>query len=174
MDFTLDSPTPDSTYGLGQKLGHSLRGDETILLEGDLGAGKTLFTKGVAQSLGIDPTEIVSPTFSLMNFHTIPRSGENGDRIPVSSHTFIHVDCYRLGEAVHEPDSGSGVLLSLPELDGWISKAIIAVEWAQYLQVGYSRLPGAIRVAFEVLSGSLRRIHFRGVSGSFDPGKDAD
>ena len=165
MVLLLDSPTPDSTFGIGQRLGSSLRGEEIILLVGELGAGKTLFTKGIAQALGIDPREIVSPTFSLMNFYTIPESIQGLGKAVKSSDTFIHVDCYRLVEAAGEPVSKNGPTLRLPELDGWLGKAIIAVEWAQYLHPGYTHLPEAIQVKFEILDGFHRRIQVQGTTG---------
>ncbi|MCK4836393.1 MAG: tRNA (adenosine(37)-N6)-threonylcarbamoyltransferase complex ATPase subunit type 1 TsaE [Candidatus Aminicenantes bacterium] len=67
MISKLTSPTPSKTYEIGSRIGNNLKGDEIILLAGELGAGKTLLTKGIAASLGIDPDEIVSPTFTLMN-----------------------------------------------------------------------------------------------------------
>lgn len=170
MVLQLDSPTPDSTLGIGQRLGSSLRGGEIILLVGELGAGKTLFTKGIAQALGIDPREIVSPTFSLMNFFTVPESIQGKGQAVTSSDTFIHVDCYRLGEADGEHASKNGPMLRLPELDGWLGKAIIVVEWAQYLHRSYTHLPEAIRVEFEIVNGSHRRIHVQGATGLSGPG----
>ena len=66
MNLKLNSPSANKTFDIGRQLGSHLKGDELILLIGELGAGKTLITKGIASSLGIDPREIVSPTFTLM------------------------------------------------------------------------------------------------------------
>ena len=55
------------TFKLGQDLAKKLKGGEVVALTGDLGGGKTWFTKGVAIDLEIDPDYIVSPTFTLVN-----------------------------------------------------------------------------------------------------------
>lgn len=78
------------TYRLGVKLGRKLVGGEIILLSGELGAGKTVFTKGIAKGLGIEEN-IVSPTFTLMNCYE--------GRLKL-----YHYDAYRLsgGEEAEE------------------------------------------------------------------------
>ena len=73
----------EETVGLGRKLGQLLRGGDLIVLTGELGCGKTWFTKGIALGLGI--TEVVtSPSFALMNAY-------EGGR-----HRLFHMDVYRL------------------------------------------------------------------------------
>src|SRR4029077_18857462 len=59
--------SPEDTFELGAKIGRSLLGGELFLLNGPLGAGKTLFAKGIATGLGIDPDEVSSPSFTLVN-----------------------------------------------------------------------------------------------------------
>jgi tRNA threonylcarbamoyladenosine biosynthesis protein TsaE len=61
--------SPDETFGLGEELGTELTGGEIILLTGGLGAGKTLFTKGVISSTGFDIDEVTSPSFTLVNLY---------------------------------------------------------------------------------------------------------
>ncbi|EKE07662.1 MAG: hypothetical protein ACD_18C00018G0002 [uncultured bacterium] len=69
---------------LGEKIASKLTGGDIILLQGELGAGKTTMSKGIAKGLGITD-EIVSPTFTLMNVY------ENGK--------LVHIDTYRLENA---------------------------------------------------------------------------
>jgi tRNA threonylcarbamoyladenosine biosynthesis protein TsaE len=72
------------TERLGERLGRSARPNDVFALWGELGAGKTVLARGVASGLGIDPSEVSSPTFIIFR--------EHGDgRLP-----FFHVDLYRL------------------------------------------------------------------------------
>ncbi len=82
MELTLTTSSPEETLDLGRRLGASLKGGEIILLNGELGAGKTLLTRG----LGLDAaTPVVSPSFTLVNVY--PARLE-----------LVHVDLYRLKE----------------------------------------------------------------------------
>ena len=56
----------EQTYEFGKEIGRQLKGGEVITLDGELGAGKTVFTKGLASALGITD-EITSPTFTILN-----------------------------------------------------------------------------------------------------------
>lgn len=76
----------EETYALAQKIASSLEGGEIILLDGDLGAGKTTFTKGLAKALGIS-AEVTSPTFTILNVY------EDG-RLQLN-----HLDMYRVENA---------------------------------------------------------------------------
>jgi tRNA threonylcarbamoyladenosine biosynthesis protein TsaE len=139
MDFTLHSSTPEETLALGERLGRLLRGDEVVLVSGELGAGKTVFIKGVAAALGIPVAEVVSPSYVLMNLHA-------------GRHDLYHFDLYRLGvmpEALENP------------VDEWIGAGVLAVEWAQYLDAGYFALPNAVAVAIEAEAAGGRRIIVR-------------
>ena len=71
------------TFSVGKQLGSQLRGGEILLLDGPLGAGKTIFVKGLAAGLDVDADEVTSPSFTLVN----PYRG----RLP-----FFHIDLYRL------------------------------------------------------------------------------
>lgn len=104
----------DETFKLGQQLGESLRGGEILLLSGPLGAGKTIFVKGIAAALGINAEEVTSPSFTLVN----PYDG----RLPL-----YHIDLYRLDEgasAAHAVDLDE--LLTNDE-------AVVVIEWAERL-----------------------------------------
>ena len=146
MILKLNSPSPSDTFAIGEKIGQNLKGKEIILLSGELGAGKTLMAKGIASSLGIDPDEIVSPTFTLMNQYEFQiESKKTGKEFPGQ---LLHFDCYRLGL---DRDSRSKGLV-LPEIDEWIDEAVIMVEWAQYLHPSYFSLPRSIRIRIEIFS----------------------
>jgi len=102
------------TFALGQHPGTQLIGGEILLLSGPLGAGKTIFVKGLAAALGIDPEEVTSPSFTLVN----PYAG----RLQL-----FHLDLYRLDEgatAAHAVD--------LEELIT-DERAVVVIEWAERL-----------------------------------------
>lgn len=130
------STSPEQTFKLGKDIGQRLRGDEILLLSGDLGAGKTLFTKGIAAALGIDPKEVVSPTFTLMNRFD-------------GKYLLFHIDLYRLGETIN------GII---PEMDDYIGDGVMIIEWAQFLDISYFRLKKAVAVYFHVTPADEREI----------------
>jgi tRNA threonylcarbamoyladenosine biosynthesis protein TsaE len=104
------SNSQQDTKDLGRNLGKLLKGGEIILLHGDLGAGKTLFTKGIAEGLGVeDSTAVVSPSFTLVNIYKA--------RLDI-----VHVDLYRL-------DSDEIYELGLE--DYMDQEHVIVVEWAE-------------------------------------------
>jgi tRNA threonylcarbamoyladenosine biosynthesis protein TsaE len=131
--------TPAETFELGRRVGARLAGGEILLLSGPLGAGKTVFVKGLAAGLGLDPDEVNSPTFTLVNRH------------PEGRLLLYHLDLYRLDEgasAAHAVD-----------LDELLSdeSAVIVIEWAE--RMGRYPLPaGAWRVTIEGDGGDPRRV----------------
>ncbi|MEK6278793.1 MAG: tRNA (adenosine(37)-N6)-threonylcarbamoyltransferase complex ATPase subunit type 1 TsaE [Acidobacteriota bacterium] len=100
------------TFDLGKQIGAQLNGGEILLLNGPLGAGKTVFVKGLAAALDIDPEDVTSPSFTLVN----PYAG----RFPV-----FHVDLYRLEEGVSAAHA-----VDLEELLN-DERAILVIEWAE-------------------------------------------
>jgi len=114
--------TEAETEELGRVVGERLFPDGVLLLTGDLGAGKTVLARGVAVAVGVDPTEVQSPTFTLMRSHR----GTRG--------TLLHVDLYRL-EPEDIPDIGLEEALYGP--------GVKIIEWAE-------RLPFAVAGALEM------------------------
>jgi len=121
-----------ATMDLGARLARTLGPGDVVLLEGELGAGKTAFVRGLARGLGAPEEEVSSPTFTLVQ--------EYHGRLP-----FLHADLYRLSGA--EADD-----LGLDELgrDG-----VVAIEWAAKL---LRRPEGAVDVVIDDLGGDRRRI----------------
>jgi tRNA threonylcarbamoyladenosine biosynthesis protein TsaE len=109
---TFTTSTDAETEALGARLGASLSGGEVVLLYGDLGAGKTVFVRGLARGLGLDPDEVASPTFVLLTTYK--------GRIALH-----HADLYRLRGGGDEEELG------LEELPG--PRGVLAVEWAERL-----------------------------------------
>jgi tRNA threonylcarbamoyladenosine biosynthesis protein TsaE len=109
-------PDDSSTRSLGISLGRSLPVGSVILLEGDLGAGKTTLVGGIGEGLGIlDP--IVSPTFTLINEYL-------EGRIPL-----YHLDLYRL-----EPQEAQALQLENYWEGVEVTPGIVAIEWPERLQ----------------------------------------
>jgi len=81
------SHSAHETKEIGKELARTLSGGDIVILKGQLGAGKTAFTKGIAEGLNIEK-EVTSPTFTLMSVYQVP----NHDTIK----ELIHVDTYRL------------------------------------------------------------------------------
>jgi tRNA threonylcarbamoyladenosine biosynthesis protein TsaE len=124
----------EETFELGERIGEALTERIIFLLHGDLGAGKTVFSKGVAAGLGIDPRDVTSPTFTLIN--------EYEGRLRL-----FHVDLYRLEE-------GATTGLGLEEIFEKL-RAVVLVEWAERL--GYVPT-AAMQVNIEYLDEETRRI----------------
>lgn len=98
--------TPESMGELGGMIATQLEAGDLVLLNGELGAGKTTLTRGIGEALGVRGA-VTSPTFVLARTH--PRDG----RAPL-----VHVDAYRLGSA-----------MELDDLDIDFVASIVVVEW---------------------------------------------
>lgn len=117
------SQSRSETFALGERLGADLTGGEIILLNGPLGAGKTIMVKGIAKALGLDQEEVTSPSFTLVNPH-------RGRLL------LYHIDLYRL-------DSGASAAHAV-DLDEILTDeaAVVIIEWAERL--GHYPLPGNV------------------------------
>ena len=104
------SHSPEDTEGIGARLAEQLEPGAVVAFTGDLGAGKTAFTRGLARGLGI-PDRITSPTFTIVNEY-------EGGRLPL-----FHFDMYRLGSADELFDIGWE--------DYLCRGGVCAVEWSE-------------------------------------------
>ncbi len=139
-ELQVTSNCPQETERLAQKLASYLRGGEYISLEGDLGAGKTLFSRAICKVLGVQGL-VTSPTFLLQKVYETGRS-------PIT--TIVHYDFYRLQEYQEL------IELGFEEHD---VTAIVLAEWGEKF-VNYFPLP-AIRIRFEGAGEDPRVITIR-------------
>ena len=128
--------TPQETFDLGEKIGDSLQGGEAILLEGGLGAGKTLLTKGILYGLDFDADEVTSPSFTLVNRYD-------------ANFTVYHLDLWRIEE-------NAAFAVGLDEIleD---EKAIVIIEWSERLK-DFSFPQKVIRVKIDGDGDDSRKI----------------
>ncbi|TNE86749.1 MAG: tRNA (adenosine(37)-N6)-threonylcarbamoyltransferase complex ATPase subunit type 1 TsaE [Deltaproteobacteria bacterium] len=134
---TFTCPLPEDTEALGQRLGEVVPPGTVVALRGDLGAGKTVFARGVGRGLGIT-TRVQSPTFVIVQWH-------EGGRLP-----FAHADLYRLGSEDELEELG---------LDELFDEGLLLVEWAH-------RFPDALPADHAVVvieeDGEGRIVHVDG------------
>jgi tRNA threonylcarbamoyladenosine biosynthesis protein TsaE len=123
----------EETFQLAHELARDFKGDEVVLLYGELGAGKTVFAKGIASGLGLaDHHHVCSPSFTLVNIYQV--------KFPI-----YHVDLYRLGKGPEILDLG---------WDDYLGQGVVIVEWAEKLSFPID----AIHVRLEVIDENQRRI----------------
>jgi tRNA threonylcarbamoyladenosine biosynthesis protein TsaE len=133
------SSSPEASFEIARRLAESMKLPAHILLFGDLGAGKTTFTRGLAAGFGVERIDDVSsPTFTLIN--------EYRGRVRT-----YHIDLYRV-------EAGSLEGLGLEDIFDDPNAAVI-VEWAERL--GNFETPGATRVYLEYVDESSRKIEIR-------------
>ncbi len=122
------------TRAVAEALAGTLVPGDLVLLHGDLGAGKTVFVKGLAQGLGLDPEAVTSPTFTLVHEYL-------GGRLPL-----IHLDLYRLASTDLD-DVGLD-----PDL---AARGVVVVEWAERLT---RRPPASVVVRIGDLGAEAREV----------------
>lgn len=136
MTSNMISSSEEETYRVARRLAESMPLPAHILLYGDLGAGKTTFTRGLAAGFGIETVDDVSsPTFTLINQY----KGRN---------RIYHIDLYRV-------EDGKLDGLGLEDIFD-DSQAAVIVEWAERL--GNFETPGATKVFLEYIDEGTRRI----------------
>ncbi len=129
---------PEETEALGEKLGKLLRPGTVLAYLGDLGAGKTAFTRGLARGLGCRET-VTSPTYTIVNEYL-------GGRLPL-----FHFDMYRL--------TSSDDLWDIGWEDYLDRQGVCAVEWSENVP---EAMTGALTVRIEKLGDTVRRITIDG------------
>lgn len=123
--------TPEQTLDLGEKFSRELRGGDVILLAGELGAGKTLFAKGILHGLGYDADDVTSPSFTLVNLYK------------TNDLDVYHIDLWRLDAMSNASDAvGLDEILEDP-------KAVAIIEWSDRL----ASMPAAKRIIEISVSG---------------------
>jgi tRNA threonylcarbamoyladenosine biosynthesis protein TsaE len=121
------------TFELARKTAAAFKGNEVILLVGELGAGKTVFAKGLASGAGVADTDRVSsPSFTLVNVYE-------------GRHRVFHIDLYRLEREAEILDLG---------WEDMLGEGIVIVEWAEKLTFPLA----GIRVRIETAGDDERRI----------------
>ena len=120
MTFQVDSP--QQMFELGEKIGRQLNPSDVVVLTGELGAGKTVFTQGIASAFNI--LGVTSPTFVISRIHK-------------GNPNFIHIDAYRLLDS--DPTTFSDL-----DFESYLSSSVFIIEWGrnfvstltdQYLEV---------------------------------------
>ena len=132
LSRSFETHSPGQTEALATRIAPRFRAGDTVLLEGPVGAGKTLFARTVIQALGV-AEDVPSPTFTLVQTYEAP------------SFEIWHADLYRL--------TGPDEILELG-LDEAFSQALCFIEWPDRL--GPLTPPGALRLSFEVREESRR------------------
>ena len=114
--------SPQAMFELGEKIGQQLKPSDVLVLTGELGAGKTVFTQGIASAFKI--LGVTSPTFVISRIHK-------------GNPNFIHIDAYRLLDS--DPTTFSDL-----DFESYLSSSVFVIEWGkdfvstltdQYLEV---------------------------------------
>ena len=132
------------TLRLGGQIARHLRKGDIICLCGDLGSGKTVLAKGIAEGLGIEKKEVVSPTFILMR--------QYDGRLPL-----YHFDLYRLGDA--------GEITDLGYEEYFFDNGVSVIEWAERL--GGFTPETYLKVKIKVIAEKRRRITVTAKGGRY-------
>jgi tRNA threonylcarbamoyladenosine biosynthesis protein TsaE len=142
-----DSASAAETESLGRRLGALLSGGELVCLLGELGAGKTVFVRGLAAALGCPLAEVASPTYVLERVY-------RGERLYLR-----HLDAYRLSGA--EEFEAADLASRLASAD-----AVAALEWADRVE---EALPDErLSVVLTVNGGDARKLVFRAQGGRYE------
>jgi tRNA threonylcarbamoyladenosine biosynthesis protein TsaE len=131
--MTVITRSERATLALARKMARSFRGKEVVFLEGELGAGKTVFAKGIASGLGMrDTRQVCSPSYTILNIYQA--------RFPI-----FHFDLYRIERSAEVLDLG---------WEDYLEAGVVLVEWAERIVFDYP----AIRVVIKKGRADERRI----------------
>ena len=111
--MTIESFSPQQTESIGFELGQKAKAGDIYCLSGDLGVGKTVFTRGFAKGLGVEEEYITSPTFTIIN--------EYDGRLKL-----YHFDVYRIGSIEEMDDTGYE--------DYFFGDGVCLIEWAELIE----------------------------------------
>jgi len=136
--------TADETLAFGHRLGALLNGGDVLVLTGDLGAGKTTLTQGIAEGLGVRGP-ITSPTFVIARVHPSLVGGP----------LLVHVDAYRLGSALELDDL---------DLDADLDASVTVVEWG----AGLAEQLSDARLELTITGDDVRTARLVGVGDRWD------
>ena len=125
------------TEEIAARLAKTLRPGDTVALFGGLGMGKTAFVRGLASGLGLDPAQVCSPTFALMNEYRKP-----------GTPTLRHFDMYRV--------QGEETLHATGFYDCLDGDALLSIEWSE--NITHALPKGAVRVVIELGENEVSRI----------------
>jgi len=135
---TLVSRSSRQTEEEGARLAALLSPGDLVILTGPLGAGKTVFVRGMARGLGLDPDEVHSPSFTMVSEYGPSPSGRH----------LVHVDLYRIGDPRETEELGLA-----EQLEG---DRVMAVEWGEKLPARLRE--GAFVVTIEDAGDERRRV----------------
>jgi len=129
----------EETFRLAQKTAGRFKGKEVVLLIGELGAGKTIFAKGIASGLGVkDIGQVSSPSYTILNIYK--------GKFPI-----YHFDLYRLEKDAEILDLG---------WEDYLDVGVVVVEWGEKIRFDLKACQ-TIRVTIEKGSGDTRKILIR-------------
>lgn len=135
--FIFLSYSESQTFKLGEKIAKFLKRGDILCLFGPLGSGKTIFTKGIAKGLGLNPRIVSSPSFVIIR--------EYEGKLPL-----YHIDFYRLKKLKD--------ILRINYQDYLYGEGITVIEWAERLDW---LLPDRyFRIEFEIIEKNLRKLKF--------------
>ena len=115
MGKVFTTKSADETVELGRRLGEVLKAGEIVALDGDLGAGKTCITRGIAEGMGLISDDVCSPTFTIVNEYTDP-----ADKMPL-----FHFDTYRL--------SGTDDFIAAGLDEYFYRGGVCVIEWSSVI-----------------------------------------
>ena len=129
------------TQAIGVKLGKNAKPGQVFALDGDLGAGKTVMTRGIARGMGLNEDDVCSPTFTIVNEYDENKDGSRA-QVPL-----FHFDTYRLGGSDDFLDAG---------LDEYFDRGgVCVIEWSSVID---DLLPkDTVRITITG-SGEMRKI----------------
>jgi len=139
--IVLFSDSPSETFRIGRILGELLRDGDCVALTGELGAGKTCLTQGIANGLGVPESyAVTSPTFTLLNEY------------PGRETVLHHLDVYRL--------TGSADLMEIGYEEYLSCGGVMVIEWAEKI---IDQIPsGALFIKLSHLEENMRKIELTG------------